>query len=366
MIKKVISMCATAALMMSLVGCGSTEKSKSDNKEEEVVKIAATEALTEQIDLLKNSDISSEGSVGISLIIDNKNTEEQFSWSALTSGVDEMDINIGINASWKDDIMDAGISIGDQTFTSVAYDTEYLYIDLSCLKDLAIVGGYDENSLDTEIGTGYSMGDILTMIKIPKTEIETFTSGIVDDSTIDSFKSGLSTEVVTEINALSEKAEYDDNDIVISNLSIDDVRPLLTAISSEVSKTGADIDPADITTEETSNAVINYRLSYSNDSLNQIHTFTVDDDDQVITITFSVNNNSNVNLNNYNSAVTIEEITNNELSFNTLVSTMFGGFSGSSYDDYEEDYDFDFEDEPEISFEESYANVLEGEFETAI
>lgn len=362
MIKKVISMCAAAALAVSLVGCGSTEESKAntDSKEEEI-KITATEALTEQMNLLKNNDFSSEGSIGISLVMDDKSTDEQFSWSNITSDIEAMDISLGLNATWQDDKIDASINIGDSAFTSLAYDTEFLYVDLSSLKEILTTAGYVDESLDTDLGNGYSMGDVFTIVKIPKTEIESLSSGIVDEETTNTLKEGLSQDVIDELNNLSNKAEYDGEDIVISNLTKEDIKPLSEAIKKSMSDTDMSAITDNIIEEEENdtNATLSYKLSYSKDSLNQVHTFIFDSDESTITMTVSINDKGNINLDNYANAKTIEEITNNDFTFTTLVTTMFGGFAST---------DIEFDDDYYYAFEESgdlYENIMVGDFAEA-
>ena len=353
---RILSGVIALALATSLVACGSTDSSASGgagpNKGESSASgLTAGDVLKKEVNKLNSDALSAKGSIQLAANIDFGSTDEKLTLSNISGiqGSSQMDMEFNLDVAWKgEDAFTMDLGLADKEITKLAYDGENYFIDLSILPEFAKLGGGDTDALNKDIGNGKKMSDIFSLIKVPKSEFDEL-KGNVEQSAgtslnTDVFKTGLESSVISEIEKLSDRAEYEGNSIVIKDMKPEDLKPLLNAVSKQFKNaTGSssldnmfgdelDIEATDSDSEATDSSdtdeksTITYKLDYSDgEKISQTHTFEINHGNDKATISIKLDNNSDISFDSFSDAKTIEELTDNALSFETLVSSFLNG-----------------------------------------
>ena len=327
-----------AAGMLS--GCGKSEEGASKKSKKE--KMTAPEAFNAEIDKLDSSDISKNGSVNIKVIADDKETDQKLSWDNLAESLnaDKLDYEFSMVGDWNETDGNFSVALSGTDIFAFGMDSENYYIDLSQVKPGLDKAGLWNQSY-SEKNNGYSVEDILSVLKISKSQVDAvasdITSGASVDSMADKVKGGLSDKTKEELKKLADKAEYDGSDIVIKGLKKADVQGLLDAVKEQYKDAAGTDSVPDLPAEAEEaedNSTVDYSLSYSDDDLDQVHTFVINNEDgNTITVSFGIKKtDGNVDLSRFASSKTVEEITNNDVTFEqlaqALVMPLLSGLSG--------------------------------------
>lgn len=376
---RILSGVVALALAASLAACGSTDSSASGgagpNKgESSTSTLMAGDVLKKEVNKLSGDALSANGSIQLAANIDFGDTDEKLTLSNISGiqGSSKMDMEFNLDVAWKgEDAFTMDLGLADKEITKLAYDGENYFIDLSILPEFAKLGGGDTDALNKDIGNGTKMSDIFSLIKVPKSEFDEL-KGNVEKSAgtslnTDAFKNGLESSVISEIEKLSDRAEYDGNSIVIKDMDPKDLKPLLNAVSEQLKNaTGSsnlqnmfgnkldiaspdsalDSEATDSSdTDNTEKSTITYKLDYSDgEKIAQTHTFEINHGNDKATISIKLDNNSDISFDSFSDAKTIEELTDNALSFKTLVSSFLNGMGKAVVNEdseYTDPYNYD-------------------------
>lgn len=290
-------------------------------------KAPANETFSAQIDMLNNTDLKDRGAIVMSIDLDNHESDTKATWDNLVEVMDNgsADFSGKLAFEWSGDKFSTDIDFADSKLVSLAYDGTDYYIDLSAAKTIMEkVGVWDESFSDKS--QGFAFEDLLSMVKVPKTSLDSFTQQAEEtagaDVDTEKLKNGLDPKVIEELKKLSEKAEYDGDTIVIKGLKMDDLRGVIDAANAQAQDiAGSDeIDLNETLGEEYDEVTVDYSLSFDEKNLDQTHTITMTDTDgNVVNISFTVKKpNGDMDFSKYSSAKTVEELTNNALTFESL------------------------------------------------
>lgn len=337
-VKKITAGIAAVTIALGVFsGCGDVG-SKAGSKP----KATPKEAFEAQVDMLNNTDLKDKGAAAFKVSYDAHDTDTRITWDNLTEGLNSkgMDFTAAGSFEWNGDKVSADIDFADSKLVSFAFDGNDYFVDLSAGKTiLEKMGVWDESMSDRS--QGFSVEDILSTIKIPKASLDSLTQQ-AEQSTganvdTEKLKSGFTDAEIAELKKLAEKAEYDGDKIVIKGLKDEDLKGLKDAFAAQAKEVSGD-ESFDLESKlgvkdmGEKDVTIDYALSYSEDKLDQTHTFVVTNKDGD-TVTFEISMrkpDGDIDFSKFSSAKTIEEITNNQLSFDTLLQYVMMGVMSSS------------------------------------
>lgn len=338
-IKKITAGIAAVTIALGVFsGCGDVG-SKSGSKS----KATPKEAFEAQVDMLNNTDIKDKGAMAFKVSYDAHDTDTRISWDNLTDAMNStgMDFSAAGSFEWNGDKFVADIDFADSKLVSMGFDGSDYMVDLSAGKTiLEKMGAWDDSFSDRS--QGYAFEDILSTIKIPKASLDSLTQE-AEQSTgtnvdAEKLKGGLTEAEITELKKLAEKAEYDGDKIVIRGLKDEDLKGLKDAFAAQAKEVSGDEnfdleDTLGVKDMGEKDVTIDYALSYSDDKLNQTHSFVIKNNEgDTVTFELSVSKpDGDIDMSRFSSAKTVEEITNGALSFDTLLQYyMMGSMSAST------------------------------------
>lgn len=338
-VKKITAgIAAVTIALTAFAGCGDV-----GSKTGSEPKATPKEAFEAQVDMLKNTDLKDNGAVAFKVNYDKHDSDTRITWDNLTEAMNSegMDFTAAGSFEWNGDKVLADIDFADSKLVSIGFDGTDYYLDLSAGKTiLEKMGAWNDSMSDKS--AGYSFEDILSTIKIPKASIDSLTQQMEQsagaDVKTDQLKNGFTDAEIAELKKLAEKAEYDGDKIVIKGLKDEDIKGLKDAFSAQAKEISGDenFDLEDkLGTKDMGekDVTIDYSLSYSEDKLDQTHSFHVTSKEGD-SVTFELTMRKpegDIDFGRFSSAKTIEEITNNQLSFDTLLQyVMMGAMSGAN------------------------------------
>ena len=310
--KKILAVMSTAAIMTTvLTGCGDVSESSkgSDAKDKGTATSSVTplEIFTKQGDMLK--DIKNSGKVSVTVNVQqDKEASKMYSWEELVNSLSKLAaedsdstdkiINLTVDAAWKDTSAKFDFSVaGSKVFTIIMTDladnngalagTMYIdasgmpvtgtsleqtseafknpiRVDLSELND--VISGV--SSTDDVIAYTDGMNNVWSEFLTDFTDV--INKGVVNADTIEYTLDTTMTDDIATIKASLEK--FVGSDAVTSwasNVGLD-LNSMLSSIASDSTADSSSVDKA---SEDTK---LLYKLKFSDDALDQIHTFKVE------------------------------------------------------------------------------------------
>lgn len=314
--KKILAVMSTAAIMTTvLTGCVDVSESSkgSDAKDKGTATSSVTplEIFTKQGDILK--DIKNSGKVSVTVNVQpDKEASKMYSWEELVNSLSKLAaedsedtdkiINLTVDAAWKDTSAKFDFSVaGSKVFTIIMTDladnngalagTMYIdasgmpvtgtsleqaseafknpiRVDLSELNDVIS----DVNSADDVIAYTDGMNNVWSEFLTDFTDV--INKGVVNADTIEYTLDPTMTDDIATIKASLEK--FVGSDAVTSwasNVGLD-LNSMLSSITSDSTADSSSVDKA---SEDTK---LSYKLKFSDDALDQIHTFKVEGTDK--------------------------------------------------------------------------------------
>ena len=187
------------------------------------------------------------------------------------------------------------------------------------------------------------MADLLQIIKIPKSELDDYLQEQdnmfnVEKNKISNIKETLKSifsndKLIESMKSISEKAKIDGEDIIINNITSEDMQDL-KAIFSSIDPKLTDINTPSSLSADTENT-INYRLKYDNEEIDQVHQISKTDlQNNVTSIYVSVSEKADVNLEQFYNAKSFKDIMGIEFKdFISLVQANAQSRTNSSNND---------------------------------
>jgi hypothetical protein len=271
-------------------------------------------------------------------------------------------LDANLQVAWAGNVTDMQVSIGGEAVFELLYDGEDYYIDLSSIgNSLKTAGVLTEDEL-TAYGMSYS--DVFGVLKVSGDEVNSYIKQTEEsvseeeNTSIEDLTKSVrdvfsSDEFISVFDSLADKAEFDDSgNIVVSDISEDDLVNITTAVCDAVNSLGLSddpIDPSDYITSDDSESseedgTISYSLVYDSGSLNQTHNITIvtADESKQVEFEIGVSDSAALASTELAGAKNFEDVFG--LSFTDLIGSFMGGLTGTdSYttDDYECGYDED-------------------------
>ena len=393
--RKVMAAAMSLTLVTSMfTGCGASSLPGGKDPKEEY---------TAQVEKLSDMIGAESGSLSVDMSCDRKDTDEKVNIDSIFSGAgdtDTMDFDVDMSMAWGKESYSIDVGLCDEKAFTLYGDKEALYIDLSILSK--ILGTEDTpeqlKALATVIKLPYS--DIEKLRSMGSdTGIETEESETSEKPSIDIValrdnlvKTLTDAEVITAMQSLGDNAKLADGTIEMTGLTVEQLEVVVEAIANSAEKNGladllgalddsdtedgaeyvegeiiedeSDIDDdmspdidnlegpnvdsessdvdADIKPEEdsTEDLLFDYKLTYSDDNLNQTHTLSSTDEEGTTTaVSFKISNDATGLADISDGAKTIEEITGMGLEESLQALLLTIAFSGMESSD--EDMSFD-------------------------
>lgn len=310
--KKILAVMSTAAIMTTVfTGCGDVSKSSKGNDAKDkgtaTSSVTPLEIFTKQGDMLK--DIKNSGKVSITVNVQqDKEASKMYSWEELVNSLSKLTAedsedtdkitNLTVDAAWKDTSAKFDFSVaGSKVFTIIMTDLAdnngalagTMYIDASgmpvtgtSLEQTSEVFKnpirVDLNELNDVISGVSSTDDVIAytdgMNNVWSEFLTDFTDvinkGVVNADTIEYTLDPTMTDDIATIKASLKK--FVGSDAVTSwasNVGLD-LNSMLSSITSDSTADSSSVDKA---SEDTK---LLYKLKFSDDALDQIHTFKVE------------------------------------------------------------------------------------------
>ena len=314
--KKILAVMSTAAIMTTvLTGCGDVSESSKGNDAKDkgtaTSSVTPLEIFTKQGDMLK--DIKNSGKVSVTVNVQpDKEASKMYSWEELVNSLSKLAaedsedtdkiINLTVDTAWKDTSAKFDFSVaGSKVFTIIMTDladnngalagTMYIdasgmpvtgtsleqaseafknpiRVDLSELND--VISGV--SSTDDVIAYTDGMNNVWSEFLTDFTDV--INKGVVNADTIEYTLDPTMTDDIATIKASLEK--FVGSDAVTSwasNVGLD-LNSMLSSITSDSTADSSSVDKA---SEDTK---LSYKLKFSDDALDQIHTFKVEGTDK--------------------------------------------------------------------------------------
>ena len=309
----------------------------------------AKDELNNEIIKLEGFIDQNEGSASMDIVYDSAESDKKATWNDLLQLTNsqskdiDFDLSASINAQWSDNSALFDISILDEDIVSFGCDEEYYYFDLSHIESVCKKAGIWDNNFEETNDNGIAMADLLQIIKIPKSELDDYLQEQdnmfnVEKNKISNIKETLKSifsndKLIESMKSISEKAKIDGEDIIINNITSEDMQDL-KAIFSSIDPKLTDINTPSSLSADTENT-INYRLKYDNEEIDQVHQISKTDlQNNVTSIYVSVSEKADVNLEQFYNAKSFKDIMGIEFKdFISLVQANAQSRTNSSNND---------------------------------